>query len=177
MKLNKAGKSESKISLITDQFSKRFVKGIFLLAIAFFVYFGLTQGMEVAFSRTLTLLIITCPCALALTTPMALILGLSNMAKLGVLVKNEHIIEKLAIAKNIFLDKTGTLTHGDFKVTKFTLKRDVEDSLSYYERLIYLLEDRSGHPIATSIVFISFKKTNDRRYFNKRIYGDSGCWS
>lgn len=141
-------KSESKISMITDQISKRFVIVVFLLSLSFFVYLSIFHNFEIAFSRTLTLLIITCPCALALTTPLALILGLSNMAKLGVLVKSEQVIEKLASAKNIFLDKTGTLTYGEFIVTSFKLLKPDKN----LESLLYSLELRSNHPIAKSIV-------------------------
>ncbi|MBT4792794.1 MAG: cation-translocating P-type ATPase, partial [Halobacteriovoraceae bacterium] len=140
---------ESKISLITDKISKRFVTIIFLIATLFFVYFMVTADLELAFTRTLTLLIITCPCALALTTPLALILGLSNMAKQGVLVKNEQVIEKLATAENIFLDKTGTLTKGEFTIENVIEVKPHKQNFA----ILYSLEQQSHHPIATSITY------------------------
>lgn len=141
-------KSESRLSLLTDKISKRFVYFVFSLAALFFTYFGLTAGLEVAFDRTLTLLIITCPCALALTTPLALILGMSAMARNGVIIKNEKTLEKLAQIKEIFFDKTGTLTRGEFEISLDDNSQPLEEHFN----LIYSLESRSHHPIGQSFV-------------------------
>lgn len=141
-------KAESKISLITDKISKRFVYFVFGLAAIFFLYFSIAMGLEVALNRTLTLLIITCPCALALTTPLALILGLSAIAKAGIIVKNEQVLEKLAEIQNVFLDKTGTLTHGDFEV----IANPTDAFTSEHVNIIYSMESKSSHPIASSLV-------------------------
>lgn len=139
-------RSESRISLIADKISKRFVGVVFTLATIFMLYFGITQGASVAIERTLTLLLITCPCALALTTPMALILGLSQMARQGVIIKNELVLENLTRAKKIFLDKTGTLTSGEFTIT-------ANDELTQEQvDLIFTLESYSNHPIAKSLI-------------------------
>lgn len=137
---------ESQIALITDKIAKRFINFIFVLSVFFLAYFSWNDGLEVAFTRTLSLLIITCPCALALTTPLALILGLSNMAKRGVVVKNENVIEKLTKADKIFLDKTGTLTYGNFVVVQ------LNELKTGFINHLYALERKSKHPIAVSIL-------------------------
>lgn len=139
---------KSQISLITDKIAKRFVWVIFILSTFFLIYFTYTSTIYVAFERTLSLLIITCPCALALTTPLALILGLSAMARNGVIIKNENTIEKLIKSKKIFLDKTGTLTKGDFSVVKKNCYGEAQNWMSH----IYSMELCSKHPIASSIV-------------------------
>ena len=144
---------DSFLSLITDKIAKRFMLIIFALSFFFLAYFSYTLGVEEAFSRTLSLLIITCPCALALTTPLAFILGLSNLAKAGVVIKDENVIEKLTKVKNIFLDKTGTLTKGEFFVEKI-----VELEKGYLSYL-YEMEKHSRHPIALSI--LKFLNTKD----------------
>ena len=141
-------KSESKISLLTDKISKNFVYFVFGLSVLFFIYFSLINSFEVGFSRTLTLLIITCPCALALTTPLALVLGLSAMAKEGIIIKNEQVLEKLAQIKSVYLDKTGTLTNGDFEIIlKSSALLEKEN-----QSILYALESRSSHPIGKSFV-------------------------
>lgn len=141
-------KSESRLSLLTDKISKRFVYFVFSLASLFFLTFSFTAGLEVAFDRTLTLLIITCPCALALTTPLALILGLSAMARNGVIIKNEQTLEKLAQIEEVFFDKTGTLTKGEFEISPIG-----NFQLSHKEmQLIYALESPSHHPIGHSFI-------------------------
>lgn len=156
---------ESKIALITDRVAKRFITVIFILSVFFLIYFGITAGFEVAFTRTLSLLIITCPCALALTTPLALILSLSQMAKLGVIVKDESIIEKLTQARAIFLDKTGTLTRGDFRVL------NIEEHEPGYIEHLYTLELNSKHPIAVGIVdFLKYKDSKLEKVFFEQVY-------
>lgn len=139
---------ETKISALAEQLARRFIFFIFILSGFFFVYFLYNYNLGVAFNRTITLLVITCPCALALTTPLALILGLSHLAKMGVFVKNEFVLEKLADATHIFLDKTGTLTKGEFHVCE--VGGAVENKK--YWNLLYSLELRGHHPLAASIV-------------------------
>ena len=139
---------QTKISQLSETLAQRFVLVISSLSIFCFLYFFNLGGVDLAFSRTITLLIITCPCALALTTPLALLTGMSLLAKRGVFIKDETVLENLAQAKKIFLDKTGTLTKGDFKVVD--INRIVKEDL--YIKILYNLEKKSQHPLAKSIV-------------------------
>lgn len=151
-------KSESNISLLASSFAKRFVIGVFSLSILFFIYFYVTLGLEVAFVRTFSLLIITCPCALALTTPLALIMGLTEFAKNGVIVKSEQVVERMANIEHVFFDKTGTLTHGEFEIIDFQILEMENFTENKLLRILYTLEQFSEHPIANAIVSYIDKK-------------------
>lgn len=136
------------IVLFADLVAKYFVYIVFTLALVVAVGFSITGDYETGLVRALTLIIITCPCALGLTTPLALTLTLGRLAKSGIIVKNEQIIEKLTKAKEIFLDKTGTLTYGAFQVSKWIDHQKIDTTL---DSIIYALEIRSKHPVARAI--------------------------
>jgi heavy metal translocating P-type ATPase len=139
---------KAEIVTFADNVAKYFVSIVFGLAFITFLWILLAQNnFEAAFTRALTLIIITCPCALGLTTPLALTITLGRLAKKGMIIKNEQIIEKLSKAKRIFLDKTGTLTHGSFKISEWN-EKDVPDDI---KAIAYHLEDRSEHPMAKAI--------------------------
>ena len=139
---------KSKIVDITNQVSKYFIIAIFVLA-AFLGLWLFSQGKtDVAFERALTLLIVTCPCALALATPLALTTTLSRAAKKGLIIKNDLIIEKLSQVKNVFLDKTGTITYGKLKIQNFKI---VNTSKVPLQDIIFTLEKNSQHPVAKAL--------------------------
>lgn len=97
--------------------------------------------------RSVTILVVFCPCALVLATPTALMAATSNLTKYGILVKNGKSIEELAHVDEVIFDKTGTLTHGTSNVVKIISKNPHE--------MMYLLasiESKSEHPIAKAIV-------------------------
>jgi heavy metal translocating P-type ATPase len=135
------------IVTFADVVAKYFIITVLTLATITLLYFGLMQNWETGFVRALTLIIITCPCALGLTTPLALTLTLSRLAKNGIIVKNEKVIEKLTKAKQVFLDKTGTLTYGTFQIIDWKTIEKTDN----IENIIYSLESRSEHPIAKAI--------------------------
>jgi Cu2+-exporting ATPase/Cu+-exporting ATPase len=93
-------------------------------------------------------LIVTCPCALALATPLTLTRTLSRASKLGIIIKNDEVIEKLSKVKNIFLDKTGTITFGQLKITDFNIIKQTQLPLS---DIIISLEHISRHPVALAL--------------------------
>lgn len=139
---------KAEIVTLADNVARYFVSTVFILAfLTFIAIFFLIGNFEDAFTRAFTLIIITCPCALGLTTPLALTMTLGKLAKKGMIIKNEQIIEKLSKAKEIFLDKTGTLTHGNFQVSDWL---DVDDKMTNlaHMSLVFALESRSKHPIA-----------------------------
>lgn len=140
--------TKADIVLFADRIAKYFVLVVFSLAFLVTLYFGINAELETGLVRALTLIIITCPCALGLTTPLALTLTLGRLAKNGIIIKNEKIIEKLTKVKEIFLDKTGTLTYGSFQVIKWVNQEDHIENL--YE-IIHTLESKSKHPVARAI--------------------------
>jgi Cu2+-exporting ATPase/Cu+-exporting ATPase len=101
-----------------------------------------------ALEYALTLMIVTCPCALALAVPLTFTRSLSRAAREGIIIKSDDVIERINRIKNIFLDKTGTLTYGKLKVTSLdVLKLPVVDVFS----VIASLESNSRHPVAVAL--------------------------
>lgn len=98
--------------------------------------------------RALTFLVISCPCALAVSVPMSFFGGLGGASKLGVLVKGGNYIEALAKLDTVVFDKTGTITKGIFAVDTVVNAEGIEDNILY---LAAHLESYSNHPIANSI--------------------------
>lgn len=98
--------------------------------------------------RALTFLVISCPCALAVSVPMSFFGGLGGASKLGVLVKGRNYLEALAKLDTVVFDKTGTITKGIFAVDTVVNAEGVEDDILY---LAAHLESYSNHPIANSI--------------------------
>ena len=98
--------------------------------------------------RALTFLVISCPCALAVSVPMSFFGGLGGASKLGVLVKGGNYLEALAKLDTVVFDKTGTITKGIFAVDTVVNAEGVEDNILY---LAAHLESYSNHPIANSI--------------------------
>lgn len=136
--------AQKKANIVTaaDQAAKWFLV-IVLTAAATTLLFApsLSEGV----SRALALVIVTCPCALALATPLAMSVALGRAARAGILVKGADVLEKISKAKNIALDKTGTLTMGDFEVLELSGSEELKKS-------IYCLESKSRHPIARALV-------------------------
>ena len=113
------------------------------IAISIFI-FATIRPVDLAFEKVIAIIIITCPCALGLIVPLTMIIGIGKLKERGIFVKNEAIIEKLALVRNIFLDKTGTLTDKSFS---FDFKL-VNDSKNDPHDVLYAMESLSDHPIA-----------------------------
>ncbi|MBF0491333.1 MAG: heavy metal translocating P-type ATPase [Deltaproteobacteria bacterium] len=131
-----------------DRLSRVFIWGVLAAAAALFLYF-FQSSPEAAFSRALTLVIVTCPCTLAFATPLALSITLKRAARQGILIKGSDILEKLTQARSLLLDKTGTLTEGDFELLQWMEKAEQGASIP---QAVYSLELRSKHPIAQALV-------------------------
>jgi heavy metal translocating P-type ATPase len=144
----------------SDRIARYLVYTVFSLSIIIIFIMGFYDQWAEGMIRALTLIIITCPCALGLTTPLALTLTLGRLAKVGIIIKNEKVIEKLTKAKRIFLDKTGTLTYGSFQVVHFKSNQQIKN----FEDIIFALESRSKHPIAKSIT-----QYLEKKYYEQNI--------
>jgi P-type E1-E2 ATPase len=149
------GKLESELSNNTglkNRYSKLALvsaKIFFYLAIILSAYIIATvRPWDVALERLIAIIIITCPCALGLVVPLTMIMGLKSLNAQGIYVKDESTILKLGKLKNVFLDKTGTLTKKQFK---FGLEYFVSDKKRALD-LLLSLEARSKHPIARELV-------------------------
>ena len=111
-----------------------------------FNYNGTTQ-FERSFIVAVSVIVIACPCALALATPMASLVGISELAKKGLLFKEAKFIESLAVANTVVFDKTGTLTKGELNVVKMRILDDNIHKLN----LLYSILSASTHPVSISI--------------------------
>lgn len=157
--IKKAQADKPNIQRLGDQVSAIFVPvviGIALLTFSIW-FFALDSGLQQAMMNAVAVLVISCPCAMGLATPTAVMVGLGRAAKNGILIKGGATVERFAKIKHIVFDKTGTLTTGDFSLKKVSL---LEEDISEKEVLsiIYSLEKYSTHPIAQSLVRILKKQ-------------------
>jgi P-type Cu+ transporter len=137
---------------VGDRVSAIFVPGVLLFATLFFISATIWFGLPVpeAIVRTLAILVIACPCAMGLATPIAVMAAIGRGAKGGLLFRGGDSIEKLAAIDTIAFDKTGTLTTGSFSIVSLeTLCDTGEIDLP---SLIWSLERHSSHPIAHALV-------------------------
>ena len=139
---------KSHIVDLTNRISKYFVAGVFLLATVLFFSLYSQGKTKIALERSLTLLIVTCPCALALATPLTLTRTLSRASRIGIIIKNNEVIEKLTSIKSVYVDKTGTLTYGILKVHKFIILKNSHFPIL---EIVSSLEKYSVHPVALSL--------------------------
>ena len=139
------------IQKFSDRVSLVFVPVVVGLAVVAFIinYFLLDVGLTASLLRAIAVLVISCPCAMGLATPTAVMVGLGRAAKNQVLIKGGSTIEELGKIKTIVFDKTGTLTTGRFRVKNFTTY-NYEEFIA--KSLVYSLEVVSNHPIAKSII-------------------------
>ncbi|ASY56636.1 Lead, cadmium, zinc and mercury transporting ATPase [Sinorhizobium sp. CCBAU 05631] len=148
-----AQRSRAPIQRLADEVSGWFVPAVILIAIVAFATW-MAVGPEPRFTHGLVaavaVLIIACPCALGLATPMSIMVGVGKGASVGVLIKNAEALERFEKVDTLVVDKTGTLTEGRPKVTSVVAVSDIsEDELL---RLTATLERSSEHPLAAAIV-------------------------
>jgi Cu+-exporting ATPase len=139
------------IQRLADKISAIFVPAVILIALATILigHYGFGLEFQQALMNGIAVLVISCPCAMGLATPTAVMVGVGRMAKNGILVKGGQTLEIFAKIKNIVFDKTGTLTTGAFQLND--IQYFTEDK-KRVDALIYQLEKHSSHPIAQSLV-------------------------
>ncbi len=147
-----AQQDQPAIQRLGDKVSAIFVPIVTGIAILTFVlaYFVFDVTMQQAIMQSIAVLVISCPCAMGLATPTAVMVGIGRAAKKGILIKGGSTLEQFAVAKNIVFDKTGTLTTGKFVIKKTKLYDLVEEQ--ELKNLLFSIEQHSSHPIAKSIV-------------------------
>lgn len=131
----------------TADLAAKFYLAAVMAAAAGLFWFGGGLGLGQSFDRALAMIIIACPCALALVTPLAYRLAAAEYGTAGILLKDPETLEKIAKAEHLFLDKTGTVTHGRFDVTSWTI---VSGTSSLAGEAL-ALEEASQHPIAHAV--------------------------
>lgn len=149
-----ASNSKTKIARIADTICLYFVPTIIAIAIISFIGQLLFNTFDTAMNSFVSVLVVACPCALGLATPLAIVVSQGKLAKFGILIKKSEILENAHKIDTIVFDKTGTLTYGTLKISKiFNYKQD-QDLLSK----VCSLEKLSSHPIQTA--FLDYQKNN-----------------
>jgi P-type Cu+ transporter len=148
-----AQRSRAPIQALADTVSAWFVPGVLVAALLTFVawsIFGPASAMTFALVNAVAVLIIACPCALGLATPMSIMVGTGRGARAGVLVKNAEALELMEKVDTLVVDKTGTLTEGKPRLVDVTAIGSIRDDELL--RLAASLERGSEHPLAAAIV-------------------------
>ena len=151
--VSEAQRSKAPIQKLADVISGYFVPVVVLVAIITFSIWGLI-GPEPRFAFALVnavaVLIIACPCALGLATPMSIMVGVGRGAEMGILIKNADALERLEKVNTVMMDKTGTLTEGKPKITQIVATSSGQENELL--RLAASVEKNSEHPLALAIV-------------------------
>jgi len=148
-----AQRSRAPIQKLADQVSGYFVPAVILIAVVAFIVWwqvGPPPSLAYAIVNAIAVLIIACPCALGLATPMSIMVGVGRGAQGGILVKNAEAIEKAEKITHVLTDKTGTLTEGKPKVTAVHPAAGVDEALLL--SVAGSLEQASEHPLARAVV-------------------------
>lgn len=149
--VEEASNSKAPISRIADKISRYFVPTILLLSlITFFIWMFIKKDFSFSIDRAISVLVISCPCALGLATPLSIMKGTKLLVDNHILVKSGEAIEEICKTDTIFLDKTGTITKGFPEVTSI-VSLDKNLSENNLLEIAYSLEFLSNHPIAYSI--------------------------
>jgi len=145
-----AQNNKPNIQKLGDKVSAIFVPVVLIISILTFIisHFYFTISIQDALLRAIAVLVISCPCAMGLATPTAVMVGIGRAAKDGILIKGGDTLEKLASIKNIVFDKTGTLTTGRFTISEFNIIKGKKKEI---QNIIYNIEQHSSHPIAKSL--------------------------
>ena len=139
------------IQRLADKISAIFVPAVLGIAILTFIisYLIVNIPLENAIMNSIAVLVISCPCAMGLATPTAVMVGVGRLAKNGILVKGGSTVEIFSKIKNFVFDKTGTLTTGDFKIKNINYFSENKEEINSQ---ILRMEHFSSHPIAHSLV-------------------------
>jgi len=150
--MKRAQAAKPPVQKLGDKVASIFVPVVILIALLTFVitYFATDAGLQRSMMNAIAVLVISCPCAMGLATPTAVMVGLGRAAKNGILIKGGDTIEAVANAKYVLFDKTGTLTTGKFSIHEIKLEDGVD--IEHTRGIITAIEERSNHPIAKSLV-------------------------
>lgn len=151
--VEKTAATKVPVARIADVVASYFVPFILTLALITFVLWYFVHGSSLSLSLqfAISVLVVSCPCALGLATPVAVVAGTGRAAKEGIIFKNPEALEELSRVKVFAFDKTGTLTYGRMSVSSVE-KIDKPLSDQFLQSVLISLEKKSSHPIARSIV-------------------------
>ena len=150
--LDNATDKKTKLETTVSKLSRYYtpiILGLAILVILILPLFGVS--VKESFYRGLTFLVISCPCAIAVSVPLSYFTGIGAASKNGILIKGSNYLDGLSDIKNIVFDKTGTLTSGEFKVNNIEISKDSEYSKDDIIDIVVSGEEMSNHPLASSL--------------------------
>jgi Cu+-exporting ATPase len=150
-----AQRTRAPIQGLADKVAGYFVPAVLAVAVIAFILwaiFGPEPALTYAIVNAVAVLIIACPCALGLATPISITVAVGRGAHEGILVKNAEAVDRLEKIDVLFIDKTGTLTEGRPEVAEFRVTRDAGMSDDDFLRTVAALENSSEHPLGEAIV-------------------------
>lgn len=146
--VNQANETKAPIAKLADKISAIFVPTVMIISlITFVVWMILGYGFEFSLNFAISVLVISCPCALGLATPMAIMVATGKSAQFGLLFKNAESLENLHKVDTILLDKTGTITEGKPQVTDIISEIDENEFI----KIASSIENNSEHPLSHAI--------------------------
>lgn len=150
--IENASDKKAKTETVISKISKWYTLGVMALAVMVWgIVWAVTKNIDTAIYRGLIFLVISCPCAFAISVPLAYFSGIGNASRNGILIKGSNYLDALAKLDCIAFDKTGTLTTGEFEITGINIfdKNYTNDDIIY---LASLGEQYSLHPLAKAII-------------------------
>lgn len=146
--VNEANETKAPIAKLADKISAIFVPTVMIISlITFVIWMILGYGFEFSLNFAISILVISCPCALGLATPMAIMVATGKSAQFGLLFKNAESLENLHKVDTILLDKTGTITEGKPQVTDIISEIDENEFI----KIASSIENNSEHPLSHAI--------------------------
>ena len=160
--LDSATDKKTKTETLVSKISKIYTPSVIIMAILITIFLPIFTDVTIKESiyRGLTFLVISCPCAIAISIPLSYFTGIGVSSKKGILIKGSNYLDNLSNTSSVIFDKTGTLTNGTFNVSKI----EIEDSRYNYDEIIDILikgESFSNHPIAKSILKLKSIKVDN----------------
>lgn len=150
--VEKAAGSKAPLQILADKIAGIFVPIVLILSALVFILWSLFSSgnnVELAFNLAISVLVVSCPCALGLATPVAVMVGTGKGAENGILIKNATALNALDAIDAVIFDKTGTITSGFLKVNKITIS---DHDLAQTAGVIIGLEKLNDHPLAGALV-------------------------
>lgn len=145
-----ATNTKAPIARIADVISGYFVPFIFVVAmISCIANYVLTKDISQSIESLVTVLVVACPCALGLATPLAMVVSIGNASKKGLMIKSSEVLEKMNKIDRVIFDKTGTLTKGELEIVDSKIKDHFDKKEAM--KILQSIESKSNHPIAKSV--------------------------
>lgn len=144
-----SGERKAKTEKFITKFARIYTPSVFGLGILYALIYGLiSSNWAGAIQRGLSILVVACPCAIVISVPLAFFAGIGLASRIGVVIKGANYIDSLCKIGTVFIDKTGTLTYGNFEIAEM-VPEGVE--IDEFKACLLAAESRSNHPIAKAI--------------------------